>query len=67
MSQPAGWTPAGRRSALDYLKEWVAEGKTMLMVTHDKALAERVARKIEIIEGYINRDEYIGVGNWAGI
>jgi len=44
----------------------VGEGKTMLMVTHDKALAERVARKIEIVDGYVNRDEYIGTGNWAG-
>ena len=38
----------------------------MLMVTHDKGLAERVARKIEIREGYITRDEYLGLGDWAG-
>jgi len=28
----------------------------MLMVTHDKALANRVARKIEIYDGYITGD-----------
>ena len=42
------------------------QGKTMLMVTHDKALAERVGRKIQIIDGYVTRDEFIGTGNWAG-
>ena len=67
-----GDEPTGRldpRSAeicFELFEEWVAEGKTMLMVTHDKALAERVARKIQIIDGYIRRDEFIGQGNWAG-
>jgi len=67
-----GDEPTGRldpRSAeicFELFEEWVAEGKTMLMVTHDKALAERVARKIQIIDGYVRRDEFIGQGNWAG-
>jgi putative ABC transport system ATP-binding protein len=32
------------------------EGKTVLMVTHDKALAAQVPRVIEIIDGKISRD-----------
>jgi putative ABC transport system ATP-binding protein len=58
--------PKGAELCFELFAEWVAEGKTMLMVTHDKALANRVARKIEIIDGYISRDEYIGTGTWAG-
>ena len=67
-----GDEPTGRldpRSAeicFEIFEEWVAAGKTMLMVTHDKDLASRVARKIEIVDGYITRDEYIGSGDWAG-
>jgi len=34
------------------------EGKTMLMVTHDKDLAKRVPRSIEITNGHITKDEY---------
>jgi putative ABC transport system ATP-binding protein len=59
--------PQSAEVCFELFEEWVAEGKTMLMVTHDKALAERVARKIQIVDGYITRDEYIGQGNWAGI
>jgi putative ABC transport system ATP-binding protein len=44
----------------------VAEGKTMLMVTHDKALVQQVPRKIEIMDGHIAHDERLGTGNWAG-
>jgi putative ABC transport system ATP-binding protein len=58
--------PTGAEICFELFEEWVAEGKTMLMVTHDKALAERVARRIEIVDGYVKRDEYIGVGRWAG-
>ena len=38
----------------------------MLMVTHDKDLAAAVPRKIEIMDGRITRDDYLGGGNWAG-
>ena len=58
--------PRGAEVCFELFEEWVAEGKTMLMVTHDKALARRVPRKIEIVEGYVRRDEYIGTGTWAG-
>jgi putative ABC transport system ATP-binding protein len=44
----------------------VKDGKTLLMVTHDKELARQVPRKIEIMDGRITRDEFIGVGDWAG-
>ncbi|MBI5301170.1 MAG: ABC transporter ATP-binding protein [Chloroflexi bacterium] len=44
----------------------VAQGKTMLMVTHDKELARRVPRVVEILDGKITRDEYVGRPTWAG-
>jgi putative ABC transport system ATP-binding protein len=50
----------------DLFLELVAEGKTVLMVTHDKELAHQVPRKIEIMDGLISRDEYLGTGGWAG-
>jgi putative ABC transport system ATP-binding protein len=44
----------------------VDQGKTMVMVTHDKELARRVPRVIEIIDGNITRDEYVGGADWTG-
>ena len=44
----------------------VEQGKTLLMVTHDKELARRVPRVVEIIDGRIARDEYVGGAQWAG-
>jgi putative ABC transport system ATP-binding protein len=35
----------------------VAQGKTILLVTHDKELAQRVPRRLEIVNGCIARDE----------
>jgi putative ABC transport system ATP-binding protein len=46
--------------------ELVSQGKTMLMVTHDKELARQVPRVVEIMDGVITRDEYIGGAGWAG-
>jgi putative ABC transport system ATP-binding protein len=54
------------RQVFDLFHNLVAEGKTMLMVTHDKELAHQVPRRIEIMDGHITRDEYLGVGDWAG-
>ena len=51
---------------IEIFEEWVAEGKTMLMVTHDKELARRVPRVVEIIDGKITRDEYVGGADWTG-
>ena len=50
----------------DLFNKLVTEGKTVLMVTHDKELAHQVPRKIEIMDGHITRDEYLGTGDWAG-
>jgi len=46
---------------------WLVEqGKTLLMVTHDKELARRVPRVVEIIDGRITRDEFVGGAQWTG-
>jgi putative ABC transport system ATP-binding protein len=50
----------------DLFASLVEEGKTMLMVTHDKELARRVPRVVEIIDGKITRDEYVGGADWTG-
>jgi putative ABC transport system ATP-binding protein len=46
--------------------EVVAQGKTLLMVTHDKEMAQRVPRVIEISDGRITRDEVVNQTSWAG-
>ena len=48
--------PKGAARCFDLFESWIKEGKTMLMVTHDKELANRVARKIEIYDGYVSGD-----------
>ncbi len=50
----------------DLFTELVSEGKTMLMVTHDKELAHRVPRVVEITDGKITRDEFVGSTSWTG-
>jgi len=50
----------------DLFTSLVDQGKTMLMVTHDKELARRVPRVLEIIDGRITRDEYVGGADWTG-
>ena len=57
---------ASARIVFDLFNKLVAEGKTMLMVTHDKALVQQVPRKIEIMDGHIAHDERLGTGDWAG-
>lgn len=42
------------------------EDKTMFMVTHDKELARRVPRVVEITDGRITRDEFAGAPDWTG-
>jgi putative ABC transport system ATP-binding protein len=44
----------------------VEEGKTMIMVTHNKELSRRVPRVVEIIDGKITRDEFVGGAAWTG-
>ncbi len=50
----------------DLFSRLVKEGKTLLMVTHDKELARRIPRVVEIVDGRITRDEFVGEVNWAG-
>lgn len=50
----------------DLFCEVVKQGKTLLMVTHDKELARSVPRIIEILDGRITRDEFLGRQDWAG-
>jgi putative ABC transport system ATP-binding protein len=57
---------ASARLVFDLFGRLVTEGKTMMMVTHDKELARQVPRKIEIIDGRIHCDEYQKTGDWAG-
>jgi putative ABC transport system ATP-binding protein len=57
---------ASSQMVFDLFGKLVVEGKTMMMVTHDKDLARQMPRKIEIIDGRIHCDEYHGAGGWAG-
>lgn len=41
----------------DLFASLVDQGKTLLVVTHDKELASRVPRLVEIVDGHIRRDE----------
>lgn len=49
--------PRSAAAVFELFKEWVAAGKTMLMVTHSRELAARTGRTIEIADGRIIRDE----------
>lgn len=58
----------------DLFASLVEQGKTMIMVTHDKELAGRVPRRIEITNGRITQDDYLVQWpqrtlqpHWAGI
>jgi putative ABC transport system ATP-binding protein len=42
----------------ELFSQLVEQGQTMIMVTHDKDLAQRVPRRLEIIDGHLVRDEY---------
>ena len=50
----------------DLFTKLVDEGKTLLMVTHNKELSRRVPRVVEIIDGKITRDEFVGGAVWTG-
>jgi ABC-type lipoprotein export system ATPase subunit len=54
---------ASARMVFDLLNKLVAEGTTLLMVTHDKELTQQVPRQIEILDGHIAHDEFLG-GDW---
>lgn len=58
--EPTGNLDTHASDEVFYLfRDLVQQGKTLLMVTHDKELARRVPRVIEIIDGNITRDEYV--------
>jgi len=44
-------------AVFELFSDLVAQGKTMVMVTHNKELAAQVPRVIEIVNGRIHRDE----------
>jgi putative ABC transport system ATP-binding protein len=50
----------------DLFIKLIKEGKTMIMVTHDKELSRRVPRVVEITDGRITRDEFVGGAVWTG-
>ena len=50
----------------DLFSDLVEQGKTLIMVTHDKELARRVPRVVEITDGKITRDEFVGGVVWTG-
>lgn len=50
----------------DVFNNLVEQGKTLVMVTHNKELARRVPRVVEIIDGKITRDEFVGGAAWTG-
>jgi putative ABC transport system ATP-binding protein len=56
--EPTGNLDAGTAGQVFdlFLKLVEERGKTMVMVTHDKELADRVPRKIEIVNGCIDTD-----------
>jgi len=50
----------------DLFVKLIDQGKTLVMVTHDKELSRRVPRVVEIIDGKITRDEFVGGAVWTG-
>ena len=50
----------------DIFEKLVDDGKTILMVTHDKELATLVPRQIEISDGRVSKDEYRAIKGWGG-
>ena len=45
------------QSVYDLFEKLVAQGKTIIIVTHDNGLAERLPRTAHIVDGEITRDE----------
>jgi len=54
------------QDVFDLFSKLVEGGKTLVIVTHDKELARRVPRIVEIIDGKITRDEFVGGADWLG-
>jgi putative ABC transport system ATP-binding protein len=58
--------PTSAQLVFDIFSQLVKEGKTIMMVTHDKELATRISRQIEIVNGRITKDENRLRRDWAG-
>jgi putative ABC transport system ATP-binding protein len=58
--------PESAQLVFDIFRKLVEEGKTIMMVTHDKELATQVSRQIEIVNGKITQDENRHRQDWAG-
>lgn len=58
--------PTSAHLVFDIFRKLVKEGKTIMMVTHDKELAAQVSRQIEIVNGRITKDENRLRRDWAG-
>ena len=58
--------PKSAQMVFEVFQKLVAEGTTIMMVTHDKELAAKVSRQIEIVNGKITKDEYQQRRDWAG-
>ena len=58
--------PKSARLVFDTFTQLVKEGKTIMMVTHDKELAAEVPRQLEIVNGRISKDEYRTRMDWGG-
>jgi putative ABC transport system ATP-binding protein len=58
--------PKSARLVFDVFSQLVKEGKTIMMVTHDKELAAEVPRQLEIVNGQISKDEYRTRMDWGG-
>jgi putative ABC transport system ATP-binding protein len=48
--------PATREHVLDFLSALCREGRTVVMVTHDPAAAERAGRTLQLAEGAVRED-----------
>ncbi len=49
------------QAVLDLLRELNGEGRTILLITHDRELAAAIPRQIEIRDGQIESDRFAGV------
>jgi putative ABC transport system ATP-binding protein len=47
-------------SVLDQFQELVAQGKTVILVTHDRDIARRASRTITLLDGKIIEEEIRG-------
>ena len=56
MSRPATSNSKTAREVFDLFNALDSEGKTMVVVTHDKALSERAERVLHLLDGSISRD-----------